>query len=514
MHSKGKRLTGKHAASKMFWSADNFCLPAQAMIFPAKAQRRKECMSLSVKNTPLRLCAFAGKLFVCITLLVQPISAQTPVQPEREELLNGLRLLFWLKPASPDVILKLRINSGAAFDLSGKSGQMALLGDLLFPDPATVDYFTDEMDGKLDVKVTYDSTTITMVGKASELERIVEVLRNALLATQFTPEVITRMRDARIKLLRDTTISPAAVADRAIASRLFGDFPYGRPAAGSPEDLARVDRADLMLAHSRFLNSNNATLAIIGGVTKPRAMRTVRQLLGPWRKSEQIVPTTFRQPTPPEVKTLVVNVPGPSVEVRLASRGVSRSDSDFHTAAVLARLAQHRWQATTPELATQPVFVRSDAFVLPGVFVMGATVNTQSTADSIANAKKVIDSLMTTPATAAELERAKNEVVNEVTVALAKPENAPDPWLDLDTYRMSAVQDHIALLRAVTVSDLQRVAGRLFKNAAIATVVAGETLQLKPALEGRLQYEVFGEIATPAPTPKPPAKPASNNNPM
>ena len=453
-------------------------------------------------------------LVLSIFLMAPAAFPQAPAEPEREQLLNGLRLLFWLRPGSPDVILKLRINSGAAFDLSGKSGQMALLGDLLFPDPATVDYFTDEMGGKLDVKVTYDSTTITMVGKAAELERIVEVLRNALLATQFTPEVITRMRDARIKLLKDSAISPASVADRAIASRLFGDFPYGRPAAGSPEDLARVDRADLMLARDRFLNSNNATLAVIGGVTKPRAMRTLRQLLGPWRKSEQIVPTTFRQPTPPDAKTLIVNVPGPSVEVRLATRGVSRSDSDFHAAAVLAKLAQHRWQATAPELATQPVFVRSDAYVLPGAFVMGATVNTQSAADSVVNAKKVLDSLVNTPATAAELERAKNEVVNEVTVMLAKPENAPDPFLDMDTYRMNAVQDQIALLRAVTSSDLQRVANRLFKSAAVATVVAGETIQLKPALEGRLQYEVLGEIATPAPTPKPPAKPASNNNPM
>ena len=439
---------------------------------------------------------------------------QGPSEPEREQLLNGLRLLFWLRPGSPDVILKLRINSGAAFDLAGKSGQMALLGDLLFPDPATVDYFTDEMSGKLDVKVTYDSTTITMVGKADELERIVEVLRNALLATQFTPEVITRMRDARIKLLKDTAISPAEVADRAIVARLFGDFPYGRPAAGSPEDLARVDRADLMLARDRFLNSNNATLAVIGGVTKPRAMRTLRQLLGPWRKSEQIVPTTFRQPTPPNAKTLIVNVPGPGVEVRLATRGVSRSDSDFPVAAILAKLAQHRWQAADPALATQPVFVRSDAHVLPGAFVMGASVNSQSAVDSVANAKKVMESLVNTPATAAELERAKNEVVNEVSGMLAKPENAPDPFLDMDTYRMKAVQDQIALLRAVTASDLQRVANRIFKSAAIATVVAGETLQLKPALEGRLQYEVLGEIATPAPTPKPPAKPASNNNPM
>lgn len=449
-----------------------------------------------------------------VLLLPFPTFPQTLPSPEREQLLNGLRLLLWLNPGSQDVILKLRINSGGAFDLAGKSGQMALLGDALFPDPATVDYFTDEMGGKLDVSVNYDSTTITMVGKASELERIVEVLRNAILATQLSPDTVKRMKDARMKILRDSSILPTTVADRAIATRLYGDFPYGRPAAGSPEDLARVDHADLMLSRERFMNSNNATLAIIGGVTKARAMRTVRQLLGPWRKSEQIVPTTFRQPTPPDARTLIVNVPGPGVEVRMAVRGVSRSDPDYHVATVLAKLAQHRWQGTTSELAAQPVFARSEAHVLPGAFVMGATIKPQTAVDSITNARKVLESLMNTPATPNELERAKSEAVNEIAPVVAKPENGPDPWLDADTYRLSATQDQVALLRAVTAADVQRVANRLFKTNAVATVLAGETLQLKPALEGRLQYEVLGEITSPPPAPKPPAKPASNNNPM
>ena len=149
----------------MFWSA--VTLTSVNMI---RMLNSDETLRLS-RQTFFLVPSLAGATSAC---------AQTPRQPEREQLLNGLRLLFWLKPGSPEVILKLRINSGAAFDLAGKSGQMALLGDLLFPDPATVDYFTDEMGGKLDVSVNYDSTTITMVGKAAELEQIVEVLRNAI----------------------------------------------------------------------------------------------------------------------------------------------------------------------------------------------------------------------------------------------------------------------------------------------------------------------------------------------
>ena len=482
------------------------------MITPATAQWRNENRLARIKAGALRRCAVAGVILLCTLLTVTPLSAQAPVQPEREQLLNGLRLIFWLNPGSSDVTLKLRINSGAAFDLAGKSGQMALLGDILFPDPDTVDFFTGEMGGKLDVNVTYDSTTITMVGKAHEFEQIVEVLRNAILSTQLTPEVVTRMRDQRIKLLRDTSISPATVADRAILARLFGDFPYGRSAAGSPEDVARVDRADLMQARDRFLNSNNATLVVMGGVAKPRAMRAVRQLLGPWRKSEQVIPTTFRQPAPADPRTLIVNVPGPTVEVRLAARGVSRADTDFATATILARVAQHRWQATAPELAKQPVFVRNHAYVLPGAFVMGAAVNELTVADALANARKVIASLMSTPPTAEELERARTEVINELTPVLTKPEALADPWLDADTYRLSAPQDQIALLRAVTAPEVQRVANRLF-NKTIVSVVTGETAPLKAALQGRYQFEVLGEITTSPPAPKTPAKPASNDNP-
>jgi zinc protease len=446
-------------------------------------------------------------------LLVQPALSQTPREPEREQLLNGLRLLIWPQPGGTELLVKLRINSGAAFDLAGKSGQMALLGDLLFPDAATVDYFTDELGGKLDVSVNYDSVTITMVGKAAEFEQVISVLRNALLSTQFAPEVVTRIREARIKSLRDATISPAMVADRAIALRLFGDFPYGRFASGTPEDLARVDRADLMLAHERFFNSNNATLAVVGGVTRARAFRTVRQLLGPWRKSEKIVPNSFSQPKTPDARTLIVNIPGPTTEVRLAVRGLKRSDADYFASSVMARLAQHRWQAATAELANKPVFVRSDAHVLPGAFVMGAAVNTEKAPDALANAKKVIESLVTTAATPAELERAKTEVANEITTVLTKAEGLPDPWLDVDTYRFSSAQDQVALLRSVTPADIQRVASRLFKEALVASVVAGESAQLKAALQGRVPYEVLGEVATPTPSPKPPAKPTSNANP-
>src|SRR5882672_12717158 len=177
-------------------------------------------MNLAVSKDFLRNTVLA----VCLlTLLHSAVPAQIPMEPERSRLLNGLRVLVWPRAGDQNVLLKLRVHSGAAFDLAGKAGSMALLGEILFPDPTTREYFTEEMQGRLNVITDYDSLTITMQGRAREFERIIEILRTAVATPQLTPENVAKAREGRIKVIRETSISPAMVADRAIGSRLFGD---------------------------------------------------------------------------------------------------------------------------------------------------------------------------------------------------------------------------------------------------------------------------------------------------
>src|SRR4030095_15610387 len=158
---------------------------------------------LMIPAPPLRYrrkIAVLGLLLT--TTFLSPASAQVSTEPQREQLLNGLRVLIWHRPGEQDVLIKLRIHSGAAFDLAGKSGEMALLGDILFPDPATREYFTDQMQGRLNVTTDYDSMTVTMQGKTAEFERIVEILRNGLVSTPLTPEIVGSVREGRIKIVK------------------------------------------------------------------------------------------------------------------------------------------------------------------------------------------------------------------------------------------------------------------------------------------------------------------------
>lgn len=447
---------------------------------------------------------------VCLlTALAASAGAQVSAAPERTRLLNDLQVLLSPRPGGQDVLVKLRIHSGAAFDLAGKGGTMALLGDLLFPDPNTRGYFTDEMQGRLAVATDYDSITITMQGRARDFERIIEILRNALVSTQLTPENVLKARDGRIKIIKETSVLPAAVADRAIAARLFGDFPYGRPYSGTVESLERVERADLMLARERFLNPNNSTLVIVGDLQPSRARRALRQLLGTWRKSDLIVPATFKQPSVPDPRPLVVNAPADqSVEIRLAVRGFARSDPDATAATLLASVARQRWEKLLPDLARSPVFVRRDAFALPGMFVMGATVENLLAGKTLATAREVMKSLANIPVSPAELEQARADVTT-ANKESANPDGVAEAWLDIDTYKLAPVEDQARSLNAISPEDLRRVAARLVDERGIAAVVVGNSELVKTQLEQMGKVEVMGEME---PKPEPKSETKANPN--
>ena len=436
-----------------------------------------------------------------IALMSSSTRAQAYAEPVREQLLNGLTVLFSQRPGDPNVLMKLRVRSGAAFDTTGKSGTMALLGDVLFPDPSTREYVSEQLGGKLEVSTDYDGIDVTLSGKVSELERLVDFLRIALVTTQLTPENVAQVREARVKQLSDKSPPAAELANQMIAARLFGNFPYGRPAIGTAETVSKIDRADLLYARERFLNADNAAIVVLGGVEPTRLRRALRQLLGPWQKGDRLVPATFRQPGAPDARVLVVNQPGATrAEVRLAVRGLARTDRDAAAASILAQITRERWQATSTDLSQ--AFVRHDAHVLPGSFVFGASVPTASASKAVSAAQQVTRSLVQTGPTAAELERARNEMLSDMARRTSQLESIADLVLDIETFKLAPLNTQISAVQSLTIQDIQRVAARLFKDAVPATIVVGDAEQLKPAFVGSI------ETRSEKPEPKTAAEPA------
>src|SRR5712692_6641117 len=240
----GLRLTGFCAASKLFFAASQKAF-SEFSESKGKLSSRAACqIQLDRKldfmtNQIGRRSYLRLSLCLVLALLISlQAGAQSFPEPAREHLLNGLTVLLWQRPGDANVLLKLRVHSGAAFDLAGKGGTMALLDDALFPDPSTGLYVREQLGGQFELATNYDSIDVTLSGTASEFERMVELLRGALVTTQLTPENVANIRTARIEQLRAQPASAGQIADQAIAARMFGNFPYGHPAAGTIESLS------------------------------------------------------------------------------------------------------------------------------------------------------------------------------------------------------------------------------------------------------------------------------------
>lgn len=467
---------------------------------------------LSLQSTRASRTFCAALLVVSLCLSAANVHAQNPAAPRREQLLNGLRLLLLHRAGDPQVLLKLRINNGAVFDLAGKEGLMTLLGDALFPDDETRRYVEEELNGRLEVNTSYDHIEILLSGRASDFERLVELLRNAVLQMRLDAGEVNRLREARLKAARDVAAQPAPLADRAAAARLYRSYPYGRALAGTTDSLARIERPDMLLARERFINPNNTTLVLVGGVEAPRAMRAFRQLLGSWRKSDSVPPATFRQPDAPDARTLIVNLPGASeAEVRLAARGLSRADRDRAAAIVAVALLRERLTTALREFQPKSTFARHDAHNLSGLVLVGTSVPARFAAQALEATRAVAVGLAASPVSAAELENARRAALNALAERKGRPEALADEWLDATTYNATLADDERAL-NTLTAADVQRVAARLFGGEGkLASVVAGDAAQLQSDLARLVGgVEVAGANTTAPPAsasdPKTPSK--------
>src|SRR5690349_15285574 len=88
--------------------------------------------------------------------------------PRESKLLNGTKLLVWSDSKSNKVTVKVRINSGSAFDPLGKEGVMQLLSNILFPAGTTKEFFTEDLNGSFEIITNYDYIQINTSGDADK----------------------------------------------------------------------------------------------------------------------------------------------------------------------------------------------------------------------------------------------------------------------------------------------------------------------------------------------------------
>lgn len=411
---------------------------------------------------------FSVSLAALVLTAVSVFAQAQSAPPRQEKLLNGLKILMRSDAQADKVSVKIRVHSGAAFDPQGKEGTMQMLAENIFPNDAVREFFAEDLGGDLEIVTNYDYIQINATAKPEEFLRLIETLANAVARPTIDKETTLRLRALQIEKVRKLETNPAYLADRAVAGRFFGTFPYGRPTDGTVESLQKIDFADLIFARDRFFTADNATVVVTGNFKPDLAFRAARRYFGAWAKSDGRIASTFRQPDAPQPGLPVIASPAPNKsEFRLALRGFARNDDDFYAAQILERALQNRVQAREGKNA----FVRHEAHVLPGVVVFGVSdwnigrIKKEGNMISLPKTDGYQEYFLKEPIKPEEFEKAKSELAAETG-----KQEAADLWLDADTFRFAMPKT----APSATITDVQRVLEKLQKQPAATVLVFAE----------------------------------------
>ena len=409
------------------------------------------------------------------------VRAQNFTAPRESRLLNGARLLVWSDPKADKVTVKVRIHSGSAFDPLGKEGTMQLLSDILFPNESTREFFTEDLNGSFEIVTTYDYIQINTTGDPDKFLTILETLAAAITNPQINKETTEKVKAAHLSKVQELEKNPSYVADRTVAKRLLGNFPYGRPQSGSSESLQKIDFADLLLADQKFFTADNATIAVSGNVNSDYALRATKRFLGGWLKADKKFPATFAQPDAPTVNQVKVEMPNlEKTYITTAIDTVGRSDRDFWATQALAKIWKQKYcfnnqNSRFGELTYEPHLLR-------GIYYLRKT---QTPAENlpIYSGPCALFGLMVDGKTAletitqAEFDAVKQSILADFQQKTQSTSGLMDLWLDAETYKLTSVKEDFQKFNSVTLSDVQRVEEKLKKQPTVTVSLSRQTEQ-------------------------------------
>lgn len=413
---------------------------------------------------------FALFLFIFSAMAIfSALKAQNFPSPRENKLLNGTNLLVWSDAKADKVTVKIRVHSGSAFDPLGKEGVMQLLSDILFPTASTNEFFTEDLNGSFEIVTNYDYIQINASGDADKFLTILETIAPVVTNPQINKETTEKVRVALLARVQELEKNPSYVADQAVAKRLLGNFPYGRPQLGSSESLAKIDFADILTADQKFFTADNATIAISGNVNADFALRATKRLFGGWLKSDKKVPPTFTQPDAPQKNINILDSPVQNKsEFRFAMRGLARNDKDFYASQILELVLKNRLQ----KLEGENSFVRQEKHILPGLFVFGVSNWKLGMIKKVGGAISLpdIDGYQTNLLKDAIIQPEFDKARAEYSEMFNKTDKI-EFWLDAETFKLSPVKTEWQNSQSVTIADVQRVLGRLQKESAATVLV-------------------------------------------
>jgi zinc protease len=386
----------------------------------------------------------------------------------------------------PFVSLELRFRGGASLDAPGKRGATNLMVGLLEEgagdmDARTFTRATENLAASFSYSARDDAISISARFLTENREEAVSLLRESLVNPRFDQNAIDRVRAQVESNIRSNLKDPRDLAGMAFDRLVYGDHPYATPLNGTLESVASLTRDDLIEAHDAALAKDRIFISAVGDITADELTQLLDGLLGDLPSTGAPLPGPADVNLPGGVQ--VVDFETPQSVAMFAQPGIDRDDPDFFAAYILNHILgggsfESRLMTEVREKRGLTYGVYSYLADKDGAQLWMGSVSSAN--DRIAEAVEVIrdewERIHDNGVTEQELEDAKtyltgayplrfdgNGPIADITVAM-QMENLPTDY----------IKNRNAMVEAVTMEDVTRVAEELLDPSRLTFVITGQ----------------------------------------
>lgn len=271
--------------------------------------------------------------------LPPPPAREAPiVQPgslQRAALDSGLRVLVLEDRRLPRAVLGVTLRRGASSEPLEQAGLASFTAELMkrgagHRDALAFAEYVDEIGASFGVSADWDSLTVGVAGLSRDLDRLFEILADAVLAPRFAPEEAERARSEKLAAIARAKDDPGTLAYWHASAAVYPGHRFGAPLSGTQESVQALDGEMARTFHSQVSFPNNAILFASGDVSAADILDRARAAFADWQPGA--LPDVGPPPPArtPEAREIVIVDRPDLVQARIAisHEGIARTDAD------------------------------------------------------------------------------------------------------------------------------------------------------------------------------------------
>ena len=340
---------------------------------------------------------------------------------------NGLRVLSVADHSSPTVAVQVWYHVGSRDDPPNRSGFAHLFEHIMFKSTKNMksemmDRLTEDVGGFNNAFTQDDVTVYYEVVPSNYLETLIWAEADRLSGLNVDEANFKSEREVVKEEYRQSVLAPPyGKFEYLLQQKSFVAHPYKRPTIGSIEDLDAASLHDVQEFHSTYYRPDNATLVVVGDFDPKQLDAWVDKYFGGIAKPSLPLPRVTVKEPPRESESRVTEYGSndlPAVGLTYLTPRESDPDSKALEVAdaILSSGESSRLYHSlvyTQQLAAE-VDANSETREDLSLFVLFAILSEgKKTEDVEKSLLAEIKKLQDAPVSAAELEKAKNQIVTE-----------------------------------------------------------------------------------------------------